>query len=666
MRYRFTLPRRVAGALAVCVTLAGLLSTPALAAPPARHGTTPLTVSRKATPPPPPTGSTVIATDHPAVQHRPLTTAQLLPLKPTPSRARPNADTGRKVTPKSTPKSMQNSAPRTASCGPADFTGKTGSILVAFVEASTSDCINTLFAVTGTDARDIFRQAQMVTVAKAFAREAQRYRGDNSSGVWQLVLFLRAGYYVQFNHPADVGPYGAPLARATTRGLDAFFANRHSRDVTAANGDVLGEAVILTDSADQQARYLTVYQRILGGYDSSYDAVDSMVAAVNDVYTPLWRGNWNPDYVNAVAATPGVVRTLHAFALTHRDLLGTDRAYLDSNAGMNLARYVEHTSLRATVRPLTKDLLNASKITGPTAGLWVAVATQADYYDGPNCSYYDVCDLPGRLTAAALPITHTCDTTHTIRAQALTSADLDAVCASLRAQDPYFDNLVKDDGPIPGQYLSTVQLVVFAGRADYQTYAGAIFGVSTDNGGITMTGDPSDPANQPLSIMYQKDSDDGFPARIWNLNHEYTHFLDARYDMKGDFTQQTSVPDIWWIEGLAEYVSYGYRGITDEQAAGEAGKHTYRLSTLFQSTYANSDVTRTYPWGYLAVRYMFEKHPADIQRMLARFRVGDYTGGYAVYNSDIATRYDADFDQWLTACAAGACSTPGRAGASTS
>ncbi|MFF4503527.1 collagenase [Streptomyces sp. NPDC001401] len=653
MRYLFALPRRSAVTLAVCTTLAGLLSAPALAATPARHGTTPMTVSRKATPPPP-TGSTTGTADRPALQDRRLTAAQLPPLQPAPSRTRTITGTAPKA------------APKTASCSPADFAGRTGSALVAFVQASTTGCVNTLFAVTGTNARDIFRQSQMVTVAKAFTREAQRYRGDNSSGVWQLVLFLRAGYYVQFNNASDVGPYGAPLAQATTRGLDAFFAGRHSRDVTAANGDVLGETVILTDSADQQARYLTVYQRLLDAYDSSYDSVASMVAAVNDVYTPLWRGNWNPDYVKAVTADPGVVRTLHAFALKHLDLLGTDRAYLDSNAGMNVARYVEHTALRATVQPLAKDLLNASEITGPTAGLWVAVATQADYYDRPNCSYYDICNLPARLTDAALPITHTCDAAHTVRAQALTSADLDAVCANLRDQDPYFNGLVKDDGPIPGQYLSTVQLVVFAHRADYQTYAGAIFGVSTDNGGITLTGDPSDPANQPLSIMYQKDADDGFTARIWNLNHEYTHILDARYDMKGDFARQTSVPDVWWIEGLAEYVSYGYRGITDEQAVAEAGKHTYRLSTLFQNTYANSDVIRTYPWGYLAVRYMFENHPADIQRMLARFRTGDYAGGYAVYNSDIGTRYDADFDQWLTACAAGACSAPGHAGAHTS
>ncbi|MFE6175633.1 collagenase [Streptomyces sp. NPDC056464] len=638
MRYRFVLPRRMVTALAACVTVCGLLSTPALATPAPRADAAPVT-SRDSAQSPPPTGPALNSAARPAVQDRPLDPAHLPPLTPTRVPTRPRTEPGLQAAP----------------CTPGDFGRRTGAALVAFVKASTTDCVNTLFGVTGTDARAVFREAQMVTIAEAFTRTARQYAGDNSAQVWQLVLFLRAGYYVQFNNPDDVGPYGASLARNSVRGLDSFFARPHSRDVTAANGDVLGEVVILTDSADQQARYLRVYQRILKAYDSSYDAILSMLAAVNSVYTPLWRGNWNAEYVSAVTADPSVVRTLHAFALDHLDLLGTDRAYLTSNAGMNVARYVEHPALRPTVRPRARHLLDTTRITGPTAGLWVAVATQADSYDHANCAYYGVCDLAGQLTRAALPVTRDCDTTRTIRAQSLNSADLDAACASVLRQDAYVHDLVRDDGPIPGQYLSSLDLFVFASREDYRTYAGAIFGISTDNGGMTLIGDPADPANEPFAVMYQKSQDTGHAARIWNLNHEYTHYLDARHDMKGDFAQQTSVPDVWWIEGLAEYVSYGYRGITYDQAVTEAGRHTYRLSTLFQNTYTNSDVTRSYPWGYLAVRYMFERHPADVHRMLARFRVGDYTGGYAVYATDIGTRYDADFDEWLTGCAGGGC-----------
>ncbi|MCZ1012923.1 collagenase [Streptomyces noursei] len=647
MRYRFTWPRCVVGGLAACATIASLVATPALATPSSTATPTSATGSR--TVPhhiPPPTGSTVGSGEYPVRADRPLDPAQLRPLN---AKNPPTSSTA-------AAKHKGTEHPGAAACSPGDFGGRTGSDLVQAVKSATMDCINTLFSVTGQDAHAVFREEQMVTVANAFKDGAASYSGDNSANLWQLVLFLRAGYYVQSNHPSDVGQYGQDLATAIEGGLDAFFANAHSKDVSAGNGDVLGEVVVLSDSANEQGRYLDVYKRVLTGYNGSYDAIPSMLAAVNDVYTPLWRGNWNEAYVKAVTADPSIIDTLDSFARDHLDLLGTDKSYLDSNAGMNVGRYVEHQPLQDKVRPLMKGLLDASKITGPTAPLWVTVASQADAYDKGNCSYYGVCNLADQLTKAALPVEHSCDQTHTIKAQALTAADLDAACASLLNQDSYFHNLVKDNGPIPGQYESTIQIVVFGSRQDYQTYAGAIYGVDTNNGGITLVGDPTKPDNQPMSIEYQKGPDDGFPAGIWNLNHEYTHYLDARDDMKGDFNQQTTVPDVWWIEGLAEYVSYGYRGITDDGAVSEAGKHTYKLSTLFQSTYANSDTTRTYPWGYLAVRYMFEKHPEDIANMLGHFRTGDYAGGYAVYNNDIGTRYDDDFDAWLTACASGACS----------
>ncbi|GAA2595990.1 collagenase [Streptomyces tubercidicus] len=663
MRYphRFPLPRCLAGGLAVCLATAGLLVSPALAAPHSPDADRAVTTSRTTAasrtvpgPVPPPTGSTVAAptgskiaaNERPALQGRPRGVAQLPPL------SAKNPPTS------STAPTHQNGAEHgaAAACSPSDFGSRTGPELVTFVKGSTTDCVNTLFSVTGKDAHDIFREEQMVTVANAFQGGATTYPGNNSEQVWQLVLFLRAGYYVQYNHPDDVGSYGPNLAAATRGGLDAFFANSHSREVTSDNGGILGEVLILSDSANDQGHYLNTYKQVLSAYNSSYDDIPSMLAAVNNVYTPLWRGNWNPEYVKAVTADPSIIDTLNTFALNHLDMLGTDKSYLDSNAGMNVARYVEHAALQEKVRPLMKGLLDASKISGPTAPLWVTVASQAAAYDQANCSYFGVCDLRDQLTKAALPVTHTCDATHTVKAQSLTPAELDTTCASVLAQGPYVQNLVKNNGPIPNQYESTIELVVFGSRADYQTYAGAIFGVDTNNGGITLIGDPTKPDNKPMSIMYQRSDDNGFPARIWNLNHEYTHYVDARDDMKGDFSQQTSVPDIWWIEGLGEYVSYSYRKITNDEAVTEAGKHTYKLSTLFQSTYNNSDVTRTYPWGYLAVRYMFEKHPQDIATMLEHFRTGDYPGGYAVYNT-IGTRYDADFDTWLTTCATNNCTT---------
>src|SRR6266545_3843321 len=645
MRQPTALPKMLAGIVAAATTV-GLLTMSAVAASERPAGDVHRTAPHQALAPAPDT-ATATGSDHADRQGESLTPAEIGPRRPT----APTAPT---------------TATLAASCTPADFGSRSGDDLVTFVKASTTDCINSvLFGVTGSDGHDICQESQMVTVADAFSSVAAGYPGDNSTSAQQLVMFLRAGYYVQFNHPDDVGEYGDTLATAIESGLDKFVASSHLMDVNDGNGAIVAEVMTLTDSADEQHRYLSTYKRMLDGYDSSYDQYYYMITAVNNVYTPLWRGHQNPEFVAAVTADPSIVDTLNSFAHKHLNLLGTENAFLDSNAGRELTRFVQHAELQAKVRPLAKGLLNASEMTGKTAPLWVGVAEMANEFDKDNYADYGVCDLTEKLKAASLPMTHKCDAGHTFRVQSMTDADLAAACTSVVNQDAYFHNLVKDSGPVADAHNTSIEIDVWASKTDYATYSSVIFGNDTNNGGMYLEGDPADPGNQPRFVAYQRPDDDGFPARIWNLNHEYTHYLDGRYDMYGDFAAGSAVPDIWWVEGLAEYVSYSYRGVDYPDAIEEAGKHTYDLSTLWQTTYDNSDVTRTYNWGYLAVRYMVERHPDDIQNMLAKFRAGDFNGGYDYYNTTIGTRYDADFDTWLTACNAGACSggtssTPGR------
>ncbi|NUP53484.1 MAG: collagenase [Catenulispora sp.] len=660
MRHRSRMPGIGTAVLAAAAVVAGLATGPAAAATsastsmpasartaqsaqaaPAGQAATSKGAATRDDPHAPKGSGESAASDRSAVAQKATGVGDLAPQQP--GRAKTSAG-------------VHEAAVAAQSCTPSDFASRSGSTLATYVKGSTTDCVNTLFTVTGSTGATIFSEANMITIANAFHTGASSYPGDDSTSVQQLVLFLRAGYYVQYYSNGSIPAYSQALATAIEGALDAFVASPHLLDVNDDNGPVLGETITLTDSADEQARYLGTYKRVLNAYNSSYDAYSTMLNAVNNVYTPLFRGHQFPAFVTAVTADPSIIDTLNSFALNHLSLLGGDNSFLDSNAGLELSRFVQHAALQAKVRPLMLGLLDHSSMTGPTAGLWVAVAGNADYYDQANCAYYNVCDLANKLSAAVLTTTTHCDSNHTVVSQALTSSDLSAVCASILGQYSYFHNLVRDPGPIPGQNDGNYVLTVFGSRNDYVTYAGVIYGVDTDNGGITLTGDPTDPNNIARSIMYQWPTDNGFVARVWNLNHEFTHALDAEYDMKGDFSTQITVPDIWWIEGVAEYVSYSYRDVPDTGAISEAATHRYALSTLFQSTYDNSDETRTYPWGYLAVRYMFEKHPSTVSAMLAKFRTADYQGAYAVYNS-LGTSYDADFNAWLDQCAAGACQT---------
>ncbi|KUJ66732.1 hypothetical protein ACZ90_33935 [Streptomyces albus subsp. albus] len=541
-----------------------------------------------------------------------------------------------------------------AECRISDFTTNTGDALVQKIKESTTDCVNTLFTLTGADARGAFREEQMVAVAQALRAGSADYPGDDTTGLPQLVLFLRAGYFVQWYHPEDVGEYGATLKSAIQGALDAFFAAPHSHDVTDANGETLSEAVILIDSAQENARYLSVVKRLLTDYDESYNGSYWMVNAVNNVFTVLFRGHQVPEFVTAVEQDPSVLDTVEKFALDHIDLLSGDKGFMVYNSGRELGRFLKDETLREKVRPLVKEVLAKTQITGPTAHLWAGVAEMTDAYDKERCEEYGTCNLQERLTEAVLPVRHDCGEGITIKAQEITTDQLAEVCNSLKGQNAFFHNVVRDNGPVKDDHNETIEVTAFDSSTDYRTYAGMIYGIDTNNGGMYLEGDPAKAGNQPRFIAYEADWEKPDFA-IWNLNHEYTHYLDGRYDMFGDFEAGSSTPTVWWVEGLAEYVSYKYRNETYDAAITEAGKHTYRLSTLFDNTYANSDQTRIYRWGYLAVRFMAERHPGEVDTLLRYYRAGDWQGARDMLTRSIGGAYDAEFDQWLTDCSAGAC-----------
>lgn len=253
----------------------------------------------------------------------------------------------------------------------------------------------------------------------------------------------------------------------------------------------------------------------------------------------------------------------------------------------------------------------------------------------------------GRLESRILPIVHNCSPSLRIRAQEMTTDQLNATCASLANQDAYFHSVVRDLGPVADDYNTTLEVDVFNSSADYKTYAGRIYGIDTNNGGMYLEGDPAKTGNQPRFICYERtDVSPGW--QIWNLNHEYTHYLDGRFDLYGDFNASQTTPTVWWGEGVAEYISYSYRGVTYSNALTEAGKHTYSLRTLFDTTYDNSDVNRTYNWGYLAARYMIEKHPADVATVLGYYRTGNWTAARSFLTS---LDYESDWNAWLTGVA---------------
>ncbi|ANZ39972.1 hypothetical protein BBK82_31925 [Lentzea guizhouensis] len=390
--------------------------------------------------------------------------------------------------------------------------------------------------------------------------------------------------------------------------------------------------------AETAVDYPTELRKLVQVLDAAQDD-----AAVHAGMIMLYYGHGDAQFVPAVQAYPEILRALRRFVVRHLDFFGTDRAYLTHNATRELGRFLRHSTLVPATRPLLVDLASRGDVVGRLAPMWVGVAEMVDWYDKANCRRYGTCDFKTKIDRRVLTVRHTCSATLRIRAQQMSATQLRQTCASLAGQDAVFHRAVNDPGPVTGDQNTSLEVVVFNTGDDYRTYAGVLFDIDTNNGGMYLEGDPA--ANQARFIAHEAD---WLPAfAIWNLNHEYTHYLDGRFDMYGDFAENMRTPTVWWIEGFAEYLSYSYRNEVYDDAIAEAKKQTYALSALFDTTY-DHDTKRVYNWGYLAVRYLVERHPGDVAAVLADYRTGDWAGARDHLTRTIGTRYDSDWYAWLS------------------
>lgn len=249
-----------------------------------------------------------------------------------------------------------------------------------------------------------------------------------------------------------------------------------------------------------------------------------------------------------------------------------------------------------------------------------------------------------------------CSPSITLRSQALTVEQENAACALLGESETKFHQVFNSRGkPVKDDNNTNLRANIYMSQAEYEKYAGQHFNMPTDNGGMYLEGIPGNPNNHAEFVTNQR-----LDGSIRNLAHEYIHYLDGRFNLYGDFCanlQDSHEPPencakpspprpylIWWSEGLAEYLS---KGNVNAKALEAAKTKAFALSQLFDTGYETlSGTERVYYWGYLAVRFMMERHREQIEAMLTFTRTGDFPRYQALVKS-WGTTYDTEFEAWM-------------------
>lgn len=266
-------------------------------------------------------------------------------------------------------------------------------------------------------------------------------------------------------------------------------------------------------------------------------------------------------------------------------------------------------------------------------------------------------DAAGPSAAQVLTQVYQCNQALQLRSVALTQAQQTQNCLELAQIEQRFMLLFQQPKPVLHDNNSMLRANIYKSQQQYAELAPSHFSMPTDNGGMYLEGLPHISGNQPEFVAYQRKN-----GLVWNLGHEYVHYLDGRFNLAGDFCANLhdshAAPEncprpaprspylVWWSEGMAEYVAHGDN---NEAAIKLAASNAFKLSELFHTGYEiNTGSDRVYRWGYLAVRYMFEKHQDKLKQMLAFTRNGDYPR-YQALVSSWGQSMDEDFADWLIA-----------------
>lgn len=538
--------------------------------------------------------------------------------------------------------------PEAAACVEyAQFASLTGQELFDFVRSTDFDCISDLYRENDATAVAAYQASNVADVANLAKAMAASYDSTTGSEMLNLFYFLRGAFYIEYYN--DDLTYGDDTASHAVRDLLVEYAkNPNVADTSSSQGNTLAEFFIAWDSSGSYYESVDAITAYLEAFSPEHLASSDHRYAMTKALTTLYYGSWDATYTGAAEEHTSLINALLKIA-TSEYIYDSEYSFESTDAFHEFGRfyeYQEYWGLSAALKTrLNEGVVEYMNNFERLSSQWADAAGYLDWYNPGDCDQFGICGWAEELEATVLSINYSCSDTIDIRAQQLTTEELQASCDLMGGEEILFHEvLATGNQPVADDNNTNLEVNIFDSYDDYNQYAGTIFGISTDNGGMYLEGTPSEVGNQARFIAHEATWTD--EILVWNLRHEYVHYLDGRFNQYGAFNyfDINTGKSVWWSEGLAEYISHQNR--YDE--AVEIGRsQSFSLSEILANTY-DSGSERVYRWGYLGVRFLFENHRADVDELLVLARGGDANGWLEYIDTQIGANYDAEWNTWLS------------------
>lgn len=530
-----------------------------------------------------------------------------------------------------------------------------GDALVAALRAVDAGCLNGLFSANADNIR-LLTDANMRTVADAAVRRAANFDGTDPKGLAQLVVFLKAGFYVQYYNPTRIPTYSIDTRRTAVRVAAALLGNRKVWDTAAPDFDAiwanpnltweqksalhaqgqqanaaLRDGVVLVDSARLLDEFAPIAATTVRAFQAGYTG-QLVETGIYSLQTAIYTAH-NDSRLGGTMESgiyDGLVESLRiATRDAERRFDREDQVYL--NFVREYARFMQHDRYRTNIENEMIQLLNRETKFG---GAWMEAAGMLPYVI-PNydCKRYGLCNAKTELEAKLFPNSWSFDDGKLVFRTPLTFAEVEQLYYALKQVEGQMKRLGNTLEPVAGDTNDKLKMVIYGTKSDYQRYQGFLNNLSTDNGGMYIEG------NATFYTFQRKVPQESTLTLEELTRHEYVHYLNGRYAQPGMWGDDRFYDDerrmTWFDEGSAEYLAWSTPrdGIKTRANIAEILNRTAKaswwpISKVVRSAYA--DGWDFYSWGALVMDYLHKNHPQQVDAIYARLRANDVAGYDAV------------------------------------
>ncbi len=536
--------------------------------------------------------------------------------------------------------------PHKGKCTVEDFTVDRVNI-ESRVANSDYECMRTWFSPSLEQADVVFSTMSVSRITGGLKKAIEAYKGtkEQAQQIYYLGEFIKAAYKNRHDTFAKkLQPFSSELSADIANTIQQFLRSPYALTEGREQQEALASMLIVVDSIRQLAIAAPDVFAILDSF--SADKSDSYYyrKAINNIFVAMAGHSQTKAFYDVIESDSSYIHRLSGFITNNEWAIGTDSEQLLGNAARELARLVktEDAETKKVVVDTLDSLLKRYPLGGKSDRIWVGIAEMVDAYASDYLEQLGLSNSKSVLKQRIMTFSYDCRGPARILAQEMTEAQAITSCETLNLKEDDFHQTVNTGyQPVADDHSDSVDVIVFKTKSDYSTYSSFLFDNTTNNGGQFLERDPSKQGNVPRFVAYQNGWDDDFS--ILNLEHEYVHHLDGRFNQYGDFHDTMREGNIvWWLEGFAEYMYYkeGYN------AALVLGKEkTHTLADVFSTNYSDG-LNRVYRWGYLAVRFMIEKHPEDVTELLGYSRTGQYKEWVKLLER-LGPAYNTEFHSWL-------------------